>query len=71
VAERCQIGVEASDESHRHVEPCGAPAAWWSDDVSPDRTIWMCDRHVNEALRRADDDVDVYPASPDTVRDGR
>lgn len=51
-AHRCEIHVEAEDESRAPTRPCGKPATWWSDDVSSGGgTVWLCERHMLECAR--------------------
>jgi hypothetical protein len=64
-AKRCEIHEEASDESYRVTEPCGRPATWWSDDVSEGSTVWMCERHCLETMRRVDGEA--HPSEPETL----
>ncbi len=42
-------------EDGKHIgDHCGARATFWSDDVVPGKTVWMCDRHADEFLMRTD-----------------
>ena len=48
-----QTAQERSEGVYEYV-PCRKPATWFTDDFGGARTVWLCDKHQEEAARDND-----------------
>jgi hypothetical protein len=53
-AKRCQVAAYPTSSLEPVAPPCGQTAAWWTDDMTPGVTVWMCEGCAQDFMRHTD-----------------